>query len=60
MSLFDFMNPDMPKSVICCRKTNIEDRKNKLVTQEDFREHQANVFAAAITMPRRIFTDIAI
>ena len=60
MTLFDFMEPQAPRSVICCRKTNIEDRKQKLVTEEDFREHQANVFAAAITMPRRIFTEIAI
>ena len=60
MSLFDFMEPQTPKSVICCRKATIEDRKTKLVTQEDFREHQANVFAAAITMPKRIFTEVAI
>lgn len=60
MSMFDFMEPAAPKSVICCRKNNIEDRKTKLVTQEDFREHQANVFAAAITMPKKIFTEIGI
>lgn len=60
MSLFDFMEPSAAKSVICCRKTNIEDRRSKLATQEDFREHQANAFAAAITMPKKIFTEIAI
>ena len=60
MSIFDYLEPAVSKSVICCRKTNIEDRKNKLVTQEDFREHQANVFAAAITMPKKIFMEIGI
>jgi len=33
--------------------------KRSLVTEEDFREHQANVFAAAIAMPRATFVPYA-
>lgn len=60
MTIFDMIEQDTPKSVICCRKNNIEEKRHKLVTQEDFREHQANTFAGAITMPKRIFTEIAV
>ena len=49
----------IPFSAICCRKSGIEEKRTELKTQEDFREHQANVFAAAIAMPGKVFTEIA-
>lgn len=54
LSLFDM---EEKKSVICCRRENIEGygKKNGLSTDEYFREHQANVFAAAIAMPLPMF-----
>lgn len=58
ISMFDLM-PSEGRSVVCCRNTSIDRRQKKLVTQEDFREHQANTFAAAVAMPRRIFSEIA-
>jgi Zn-dependent peptidase ImmA (M78 family) len=49
MRMFD----DEVKIVKCCRTTDIEhnDSKRKLVTPEDFIEHQANVLAAALAVP---------
>lgn len=58
MSMFDLL-PAEGSNVICCRNTSIDRRQRKLKTQEDFREHQANTFAAAIAMPRRVFMEIA-
>lgn len=46
--------------VACCRSSEIEPRgKKQLVTAHDFLEHQANMFASAIAMPRRIVRRIA-
>lgn len=48
--------------VVCCRKSSLEGngaKRSKLTTQEDFREHQANVFAASIAMPRQTFIPAA-
>lgn len=42
----------------CCRSTLQRDEKMehpRLITQEDFREHQANTFAASLAMPRSVF-----
>lgn len=47
------------RGTVLCKRTTMENRKGKLVTQEDFREHQANVFAAAMMMPRKPFYDLA-
>lgn len=60
MSIFDLMPSEVPRNAICCRKAKIEEHGSKLITQEDFREHQANVFAAAVAMPKQIFMEIAI
>lgn len=49
-------------SVVCCRRASLENggtKRSKLTTQEEFREHQANVFAASIAMPRRTFVPAA-
>ena len=48
--------------VLCCRRSSLEGngaKRSKLTTQEDFREHQANVFAASIAMPRQTFIPAA-
>lgn len=48
---FSFFEPAY--DIACCRTSDIEPRgKRELVTDEDFLEHQANVFASAIAMPR--------
>lgn len=63
MTLFDFGMEKNPGNHIvkCCRST-IEgkcERKSRLETQHDFREHQANIFAAAMAMPRPTFIPYA-
>lgn len=48
--------------VVCCRRSSLEggcSKRSKLTTQEEFREHQANVFAASIAMPRPTFVPAA-
>ncbi|WDC83378.1 ImmA/IrrE family metallo-endopeptidase [Caloramator sp. mosi_1] len=47
--------------VICCRTSSIEnfEGKKQLITPEDFREHQADYFAAAIAMPKSTFIPLA-
>lgn len=56
MSIFDMgLGYAARRSVVMCKRTTLENRKGQLKTQEDFREHQANVFAAALEMPRRAF-----
>ena len=50
----------IPFRAICCRKSGIGEERHALQTQEDFREHQANVFAAAIAMPKKLFTEVAL
>ena len=58
-SLFDEMDA-FPRSVVCCRKNVLDGgRRVRLVTEEDHREHQANVFAAALSMPRPTFIPVA-
>lgn len=48
------------RNVVCCRKSELDgSRRTTLTTPEDWREHQANTFAAAIAMPRRTFDRIA-
>ena len=44
-------------SVVCCRRENIESKapRHKTRTANEWREHQADYFAAAITMPNRTF-----
>jgi hypothetical protein len=50
LSLFKDEEPKI-RQVVCCRHNNIESfgRKKVLKTAEDFREHQADYFASAIT-----------
>lgn len=60
LSLFDSHKDG--DSVVCCRRSSLEgggSKRAKLTTQTDFREHQANVFAASIAMPRSTFTPAA-
>ena len=38
-----------------CRRSSIGRSKRRLVTGEDFREHQANTFAASMLMPPALF-----
>lgn len=48
--------------VVCCRRNSLEGhgaKRSKLTTQEDFREHQANVLAASLAMPRPTFVPAA-
>ena len=58
-----FFENEKPKinPVVCCRQNNIESfgHKKKLVTSEDFREHQADYFASAIAMPKSTFIPLA-
>lgn len=48
--------------VVCCRRETIDGygcrRDSRNWTDEDFREHQANVFAASIAMPRKTFVPL--
>ena len=51
MSLFG----EADKVIKCCRKSDIEPKgKHNLVTTEDFLENQANVFAAAVAVPKKV------
>ena len=65
LSLFDFgldMMEDKQHTVMCCRSAIGKSEKverPKLETQEDFREHQANTFAASLAMPRATFIPYA-
>ena len=59
LTLFNFgMGSKLGSHVVTCKRSSIgsqnEDR-SRLVTQEDFQEHQANTFAVAIAMPRQTF-----
>lgn len=42
-------------SATLCKRSNIGRSKGGLKTNEDFREHQANTFAACMLMPPRLF-----
>lgn len=61
LSFFDFGTGEPQQShVATCRRNSITTQgKQRLVTEEDFREHQANTFAAAIAMPRPTFIPYA-
>ena len=60
MNIFDFIPQQTGSNVVCCRRSELEGaHRGGLKTSEDWREHQANTFAAAIAMPRRIFDRIA-
>lgn len=58
-SLFDLMRQHEGAHIVQCRRSAIENPKSKLVTQTDFREHQANTLAAALAMPRPTFIPYA-
>lgn len=59
MTLFDTSTTEGESHVVLCKRSSIEGKRGRLVTQEDFREHQANVFAAAVAMPRKTFIPTA-
>lgn len=63
LTLFDFgMDSKQGNHVVTCKRSSIggqNEGRSRLVTQEDFREHQANTFAAAIAMPRQTFIPYA-
>ena len=42
---------------VFCRANDMLHLDRRLITQEDFREHQANVFAASLAMPRKMFRE---
>ena len=48
------------RSFVLCKRETMELGRRCLVTQEDFREHQANVYAAALEMPERPFTKLTL
>ena len=48
------------RSYVLCKRETMELGRRRLVTQEDFREHQANVYAAAMEMPERPFTKLTL
>lgn len=48
------------RSLVMCKRETMEMRRRRLVTQEDFREHQANVYAAALEMPARTFSKLTL
>ena len=49
------MRPADMMNGVLCKRSNIGRSNIKLVTDEDFREHQANTYAASMLMPRRTF-----
>lgn len=63
LSFFDFGQDSPGSHVAACKRSSIcgssGEKRPRLVTEEDFREHQANTFAAAIAMPRRTFIPCA-
>lgn len=58
-SLSLFGASEINKQMVKCFRSYLTCSKRSLVTEEDFREHQANVFAAAIAMPRATFVPYA-
>lgn len=54
-----FGGTEINKQMTKCFRSYLTCSKRSLVTEEDFREHQANVFAAAIAMPRATFVPYA-
>ena len=60
ISLFEFADEIAPSQVVCCRKENIESFGDAMPTRgyrtpEEWREHHADYFAAAIAMPKDAF-----
>lgn len=57
MSFFGMglMNSASAANGTLCMRSNIGQSKSPLVTNEDFREHQANTYSASMLMPRRTF-----
>ena len=51
--------PDVPGNAVLCMRSNIGRSSGGLKTSEDFREHQANTFAASMLMPPRLFIPFA-
>jgi hypothetical protein len=47
--------PDVSGDAVLCMRSNIGRSSGGLKTNEDFREHQANTFAASMLMPPRLF-----
>ena len=47
--------PDASGDAVLCMRSNIGRSSGGLKTNEDFREHQANTFAASMLMPPRLF-----
>ena len=62
ISLFD-TDELGPSSIVCCRKNVLDFTAPKKSTRDftahDWREHQANTYAAAIAMPRPTFVPMA-
>ena len=48
-------DPDTDDGTVLCKRSNIGRSPDGLRTGEDFREHQANTFAASMLMPPRLF-----
>jgi Zn-dependent peptidase ImmA (M78 family) len=48
-------DPDTDDGTVLCKRSNIGRSPDGLKTSEDFREHQANTFAACMLMPPRLF-----
>lgn len=46
-------------NAVLCKRSMLEQPKTMLVTDEDFREHQANTYAAAMLMPKATFIPLA-
>lgn len=55
ISLYSMGIIEPETSGMLCKRSNIGKSKTPLVTNEDFREHQANTYAASMLMPRRTF-----
>jgi len=61
MSLFDLIGGGEPENnIVLCKRESIENPRRYLETEEDFREHQANVYAAALEMPSRPFRNLTL
>lgn len=54
------LETNQPAPVVCCRQENIESYElhKRIRTPEEWREHQADYFAAAITMPLKTFVPL--
>lgn len=56
----EYYQQEMAARAVTCKRCSIESRqRKKLVTDEDFREHQANTCAATLAMPRPTFIPYA-